>query len=143
MAAGRGRGPGTVDSGGSVRRGAAGSAPATAFVHDSLREGFLGPSCCWRWSCRSFRRFRRWWSRCADITRSLIRLPSAGRLDRTAADSADAADQQVDLEIRPAELKTLTITSEQDLTIHLVQYGIINEAKEGKIVLTAGEPWKW
>jgi hypothetical protein len=64
-------------------------------------------------------------------------------LDRTAAITADAADQQVDLEIRPSELKTLTITSDQDLTIHLVQYGIIKEAKEGKIVVAAGEPWSW
>jgi hypothetical protein len=119
------------------------SAPATAFVHDSFREGFLRPVLLLALILAVLSAFSSLVVPVRDLTRSMIRLPTAGVLDRTAQISADAADQQIDLDMRPAELKTLAITSNEDLTIHLVQYGIIKEAKEGKIVLTAGEPWKW
>ena len=45
--------------------------------------------------------------------------------------------------MRPSELKELTIEGDRDLTIRLVQYGIIKEAKEGKIQIIAGEPFTW
>ena len=76
------------------------SAPATAFLHDSFREGFLRPVLLLALILSVLSAFSSLVVPVRDLTRSLIRLPTAGVLDRTAQISADAADQQVDLEMR-------------------------------------------
>src|SRR5206468_3368233 len=56
---------------------------------------------------------------------------------------APNASVQIDLDVRPAELKTLQIKSDQDLTLSLFEYGIIKERKESRIAVIRNEDFKW
>src|SRR5579862_4795963 len=119
------------------------SARLTAFLSDSLREGFLKPVLILAAVMTVLAAISSPVVPVRDLVRSLVRLPTAGRLNLTETIAANATDQQVDLGVRPSELKELTIEGDRDLTIRLVQYGIIKEAKEGKIQIIAGEPFTW
>jgi ABC-2 family transporter len=119
------------------------SRKAAGFLNDSLREGFLRPVLVLALILSACALASSLVVPVGDLMRSLARLPSNGQIDRAETIAADAAEQHVDLETRPSELKTLEITGDQDLTITLVQYGIIKQAATGKIELIGGEPWKW
>jgi len=115
----------------------------TAFLDDSLREGFLKPVLILAAVMATLALVSSPAVPVRDLLRSLVRLPTAGRLDRVETIAADATDQRVELDVRPSELKDLTISGNQDLTIRLMQYGIIKQAQEGKLEIIAGEPYNW
>jgi ABC-type transport system involved in multi-copper enzyme maturation permease subunit len=119
------------------------SRPGTAFLHDSLREGFLFPVLVLAAVMAVIAAAATPVVPVRDLLRSLTHLPSAGKLDRTFTIPAKAQNEAVDLELRPSELKTLTIESDRDLAILLTEYGIIKEAKEARKDIIAGEPWRW
>ncbi len=113
------------------------------FLNDSLREGFVTPVLLLAAIIAVGALAASPIVPVADLLRSLRRLPTAGSLDVSETIPPKAKDQIVDLDIRPAELKSLEIKSDQDLTLRLVEYGIINQAKESKISLVHNEPYKW
>ncbi len=119
------------------------STRAAAFLHDSLREGFLTPVLVLAAVLAVGAAAATPVVPVRDLIRSLGRLPSAGKLVRTATIPANAQAEPVDLDIRPSELKSLTIESDRDLAISLTEYGIIREAKEARKDITANEPWRW
>ena len=112
------------------------SQTAANFLHDALREGFLRPVLILAAILAAIGLVSSPVVPVKDLLRSITRLPRAGSLDvnETIAPKSDdpkAPEQQVSLDIRPAELKTLHIVSDKDVKISLMQYGIIKQAQQG------------
>jgi ABC-type transport system involved in multi-copper enzyme maturation permease subunit len=118
------------------------SRKAATFLNDSLREGFLMPVLVLAAIMAVGAAAASPAVNVRDLFRSLIRLPSAGQLDFATTIPGNGS-VKIDLDVRPAELKTLEIKSDQDLTLSLVEYGIIKEAKESRIAVVRNEPFKW
>ncbi|HEV2968971.1 MAG TPA: hypothetical protein VGY55_03210 [Pirellulales bacterium] len=119
------------------------SRKAGMFLNDSPREGFLTPVLLLAVILAVGAVAASPVVPVRDLLRSLRRLPTAGLLDISETIIPGAKDQRVELDIRPSELKTLKIESDQDLTLTLVEYGIIKEAKESRIELVHKEPYEW
>jgi len=113
------------------------------FLNDALREGFLLPVLILAGVLSVIALISSPAVPVADLIRSITRLPQTGRLELEATIQPKAQDQQVPLDIRPAELKSLRITSDEDVKISLMQFGIIKQAQQGHIEITAGEPYEW
>src|SRR5438445_193061 len=92
------------------------SRKAATFLHDSLREGFLMPVLVLAAIMAVGAAAASPAVNAGDLVRSLIRLPSAGQLDFATTIPGNAS-VKIDLDVRPAELKTLEIKSDQDLTL--------------------------
>jgi hypothetical protein len=118
------------------------SRKAATFLNDSLREGFLTPVLVLAGIMAVAAIAASPAVNVRDLLRSLVRLPSSGQLDFTTAIPANSA-VRINLDVRPAELKTFQIKSNQDLTLTLVEYGIIKEAKESRIAVVRDEEFKW
>jgi ABC-type transport system involved in multi-copper enzyme maturation permease subunit len=119
------------------------SRTVTDFLHDALREGFLRPVLILAAVMAAVALISSPVVPVKDLYRSAVRLPRAGKLDVATTIAPKADGQQVSLDIRPSELKTLHITSDQDVQISLMEYGIIKQAQQGHIEITAGEPYDW
>ena len=113
------------------------------FVNDALREGFLRPVLILAAVLAAIALVSSPVVPVKDLFRSIARLPKAAQLDVAATIAPKAEAQPVTLDVRPAELKSLHITSDQDLKISLMQYGIIKQAQQGHIEISAGEPYDW
>ena len=116
---------------------------AALFLNDALREGFLLPVLILAAVLAAIAVVSSPVVPVRDLIRSITRLPQAGQIDVAETVAPLAQDQQVSLDIRPAELKTLHITSDEDVKISLMQFGIIKQAQQGHIEITAGEPYDW
>ena len=119
------------------------SRTVTDFLHDALREGFLRPVLILAAVMAAVALISSPVVPVKDLYRSIVRLPRAATLDIAATIAPKADGQQVALDVRPSELKTLHITSDQDVKISLMEYGIIKQAQQGSIEITAGEPYDW
>jgi len=119
------------------------SRTAADFLKDALREGFLRPVLILAAILAAIALVSSPVVPVKDLFRSITRLPRAGSLDVHETIAPKAQEQQVSLDIRPAELKTLHIVSDKDVKISLMQYGIIKQAQQGSIEITAGEPYDW
>lgn len=113
------------------------------FLNDALREGFLRPVLILAAVLAVIAAVSSTVVPVKDLYRSITRLPQAGKINLASTIPPKTEDQRVPLDIRPAELRTLRIASDQDLKISLTQFGIIKQAQEGHIEITAGEPYDW
>jgi ABC-type transport system involved in multi-copper enzyme maturation permease subunit len=124
----------------------AASRGAKIFFHDALREGFLLPVLIIAAAMAFVALISSPVVPVKDLYRSITRLPQSGRIDVKAIippGSPQKKETEVALDVRPAELKTIRIASDQDVKISLLQFGIIKQAQEGTIEINAGEPYKW
>jgi ABC-type transport system involved in multi-copper enzyme maturation permease subunit len=115
---------------------------AGMFLNDALREGFLRPVLILAAVLAAIALVSSPVVPVKDLYRSITRLPRAGKLDVTAT-IAPKGEQQVGLNVRPAELKSLRIASDRDVKVSVVQFGIINQAQQGNFDINAGEPYDW
>lgn len=119
------------------------SRSAANFLNDALREGFLRPVLIVAAVLAAIALISSPVVPVKDLYRSITRLPRAGNLDLADTVEPKAEAHQVSLDVRPAELKSIHIVSDQDVKISLMQFGIIKQAQQGHIELTAGEPYDW
>ncbi|HEX4000046.1 MAG TPA: ABC transporter permease subunit [Pirellulales bacterium] len=113
------------------------------FLHDALREGFLRPVLIVACVLAVIALAASPVVPVKDLIRSITRLPHSGKIALAETIAPGAQDQRVALDIRPAELKSLHIDSDEDVKISLMQFGIIKQAQQGHIEITAGEPYDW
>lgn len=118
------------------------------FLNDALREGFLRPVLILAAILAAIALVSSPVVPVKDLLRSITRLPRAGSLDVNEtippkSQDPKAQEPQVSLDVRPAELKSLHIVSDKDVRISLMQYGIIKQAQQGAIEITAGVPYDW
>ena len=119
------------------------SRKAATFFNDSLREGFLTPVLILA-AILAVGALAA--SPIVAGPRSVAVAAAAadGRATRCVGDGpADAKDQRVDLEIRPSELKSLQIKSDQDVMLTLVEFGLIKEEKVAQKPVVHGEEFTW
>jgi ABC-type transport system involved in multi-copper enzyme maturation permease subunit len=119
------------------------SRKAATFFNDSLREGFLAPVLILAAILAVGALAASPIVPVRDLWRSLLRLPTAGKLDVPVTVPPNAKDQRVDLEIRPSELKSLQIKSDQDVMLTLVEFGLIKEEKVAQKPVVHGEEFTW
>ncbi len=119
------------------------SRKAATFFNDSLREGFLTPVLILAAILAVGAIAASPIVPVRDLWRSLLRLPTAGKLYVAVTVPPNVTDKRVDLEIRPSELKTLQIKSDQDLMLTLVEFGLIKEEKVAQKPVVHGEEFRW
>jgi ABC-type transport system involved in multi-copper enzyme maturation permease subunit len=119
------------------------SRKAATFFNDSLREGFLTPVLILAAMLAVGAIAASPIVPVRDLWRSLLRLPTAGKLYVERTIPPNAKDVRVDLEIRPSELKTLQIKSDQDVMLTLVEFGLIKEEKIAEKPVIHGEELRW
>jgi ABC-type transport system involved in multi-copper enzyme maturation permease subunit len=119
------------------------SRPAATFLNDSLREGFIAPVLILAAILAVGALAASPIVPVRDLWRSLLRLPTAGKLDVTETVPPNVKDKRIDLNVRPSELKSLQITSDQDVMLTLVEFGLIKEEKVAQKPVVHGEPLRW
>jgi ABC-type transport system involved in multi-copper enzyme maturation permease subunit len=117
---------------------------AAASINSSLREGFLLPVLVLGGVLSVFAIAVAFVVPFEPLVRSVTRLVAARTLPTTEVDvPADAKDQVVDLDVVPAEVSVLKVTSDQNMYFTVELPGAERNFGETRISILPGEEYEW